>query len=77
MTKSENLAKLIKLLNLLSFSLQHKDYVIVWSMIYDLKIGNLSKEEMIEVYKRVAHIGYEFKNYPTFSVIKGGKKESK
>ena len=77
MKKQENLAKLIKLLNLLSFNLQHKDYVIVWSMIYDLKIGNLSKEEMIEVYKRVAHIEYEFKNYPTFSVIKGGKKESK
>ena len=77
MTKSATLDKLIKLLNLLSFSLQHKDYVIVWSMIYDLKIGNLSKEEMIEVYKRVAHIGYKFKNYPTFSVIKGGKKESK
>ena len=77
MKKQENLEKLIKLLNLLSFNLQHKDYVIVWSMIYDLKIGNLSKEEMIEVYKKVAHIEYEFKNYPTFSVIKGGKKESK
>lgn len=77
MKKQENLEKLITLLNLLSFNLQHKDYVTVWSMIYDLKIGNLSKEEMIEVYKRVAHIEYEFKNYPTFSVIKGGKKESK
>ena len=77
MTKSVTSEKLIRLLNLLSHNLQHRDYVRVWSMIYDLKIGNLSKEEMIEIYNRVAHIEYEFKNYPTFSVIKGGKKESK
>lgn len=46
-------------------------------MIYDLKIGNLSKEVMVKIYRRVAHIEYEFKNYSTYSVIKGGKKESK
>lgn len=77
MTKSATLEKFVKLLNLLSFNLQHKDYVRVWSMIYDLKIGNLSKEEMVKIYRRVAHIEYEFKNYSTYSVIKGGKKESK
>ena len=77
MTKSVTSEKLIRLLNLLSHNLQHRDYVRVWSMIYDLKIGNLSKEELIQVYKKVAHIGYKFKNYPTFSIIKGGKKESK
>ena len=77
MKKSENKDKLIKLLNLLSFKLQHKDYVVVYSMLYNLRVGNLSQEEMIELYKEVAHIEYEFSNYSTFSVIKGGKNKCK
>ena len=40
--------KLTKLLNLLSFKLKHKDYVAAFNLIYDLKLGNLSKEQNIE-----------------------------
>ena len=48
--------KLTKLLNLLSFKLKHKDYVAAFNLIYDLKLGNLSKEQNIEIFKEVAHL---------------------
>ena len=67
--------KLTKLLNLLSFKLNHKDYVAAFNLIYDLKLGNLSKEQNIEIFKEVAHLEYEFNNYKKFSVIQGSKKE--
>ena len=67
--------KLTKLLNLLSFKLNHKDYVAAFNLIYDLKLGNLSKEQNIEIFKEVAHLENEFNNYKKFSVIQGSKKE--
>ena len=54
--------KLTKLLNLLSLKLKHKDYVAAFSLIYGLKLGNLSKEQNIEIFK-VAHLEHEFNNY--------------
>ena len=72
----DNKEKLKKLLNLLSFKLKHKDYVSAFSLIYDLKLGNLSKEQNIEIFKEVAHLEYEFNNYKKFSVIKGNKKDN-
>ena len=72
----DNKEKLTKLLNLLSFKLKHKDYVSAFSLIYDLKLGNLSKEQNIEIFKEVAHLEYEFNNYKKFSVIKGNKKDN-
>ncbi len=71
----DNKEKLIKLLNLLSFKLKHKDYVAAFSLIYDLKLGNISKEQNIEIFKEVAHLEYEFNNYKKFSVIQGNKKD--
>ena len=71
----DNKEKLKKLLNLLSFKLKHKDYVAAFSLIYDLKLGNLSKEQNIEIFKEVAHLEYEFNNYKKFSVIKGSKRD--
>ena len=70
----DNKEKLKKLLNLLSFKLKHKDYVAAFGLIYDLKLGNLSKEQNIEIFKEVAHLEHEFKNYKKFSVIQGSKK---
>ena len=67
--------KLIKLLNLLSFKLKHKDYVAAFNLIFDLKLGNLSKEQNIEIFKEVAHLEHEVKNYKKFSVIQGSKKD--
>ena len=49
--------KLERLLNLLSFKLDHKDYVASFSLIYDLELGDTSKEEMLEIFKKVAHSG--------------------
>ena len=71
----DNREKLTKLLNLLSFKLEHKDYVAAFSLIYNLKLGNLSKEQNIKIFKEVAHLEYEFNNYKKFSVIQGSKKE--
>ena len=70
-----NKEKLTKLLNLLSFKLKHKDYVAAFSLIYDLKLGSLSKEQNIKIFKEVAHLEHEFKNYKKFSVIQGDKKD--
>ena len=67
--------KLTKLLNLLSFKLKHKDYVAAFSLIYDLKLGNMSKEQTIEIFKEVAQFEHEFQNYKNFSVIQGSKKD--
>jgi hypothetical protein len=67
--------KLTKLLNLLSFKLKHKDYVAAFSLIYDLQLGKLTKEQNIEIFKEVAHLDHEFKNYKKFSVIHGSKKD--
>tara|TARA_Y100001937_G_C7037534_1_gene293069 strand:+ start:66 stop:290 length:225 start_codon:yes stop_codon:yes gene_type:complete len=67
--------KLTKLLNLLSFKLKHKDYVAAFSLIYDLKLGNMSKEQTIEIFKEVAQFEHEFQNYKKFSVIQGSKKD--
>jgi hypothetical protein len=64
-----NKEKLTKLLNLLSFKLDHKDYVAAFSLIYDLKLGGLTKEQTIEE--------YEFDNYKKFSVIQGSKQDGK
>lgn len=72
-----NKEKLKKLLNLLSFKLDHKDYVAAFSLIFDLKLGNLTKEQTIKIFKEVAQIDYEFKNYKMFSVIQGCKKNEK
>jgi len=69
--------KLTKLLNLLSFKLKHKDYVAAFSLIYDLQLGKLTKEQNIEIFKEVAHLDYEFKNYKKFSVIQGSKQDGK
>ena len=41
--------KLKKLLNLLSFKLSHKNYVEAFSLIYDLKLGDVSKEQTLEL----------------------------
>jgi len=65
--------KLTKLLNLLSFKLKHKDYVAAFSLIYGLKLGNLSKEQNIEIFKEVAHLEHEFNNYKKFPVIQVSK----
>ena len=70
-----NKEKFTKLLNLLSFKLSHKDYVIAFSLIYDLKFGDLTKEQNIEIFKKVAHLENEFSDYQTFSVIQGSKKK--
>jgi len=67
--------KLKKLLNLLSFKLSHKNYVEAFSLIYDLKLGDISKEQTLELFKEVAHLEYEFNDYKKFTVIKGSKKE--
>jgi|TARA_R100001443_G_scaffold40250_1_gene53681 hypothetical protein len=67
--------KLKKLLNLLSFKLSHKNYVEAFSLIYDLKLGDISKEQTLEIFKEVAHLEYEFNDYKKFTVIKGSKKE--
>ena len=67
--------KLTKLLNLLSFKLKHKDYVAAFSLIYDLKLGNMSKEQTIEIFKEIAQFEHEFQNYKKFSVIQGSKKD--
>ena len=67
--------KLSKLLNLLSFKLKHKNYVEAFSLIYDLQIGNLSKESTIQIFKDVAHTEQLSKNYKTFTVIDGCKKD--
>ena len=72
-----NKEKLTKLLNLLSFKLDHKDYVAAFSLIYDLKLGDLTKEQTIEIFKEVAHLEYEFNNYKKFSVIQGSKQDGK
>ena len=69
--------KLTKLLNLLSFKLDHKDYVSAFSLIYSLKLGDISKEQTIEIFKEVAHLEYEFDNYKKFSVIQGSKQDAK
>ncbi len=66
--------RLRELLNLLSFKLDHKDYVAAFSLIYTLRLGNSSSEEMIEIFKEVSRIEYEFSNYSTYEVIQGGKK---
>ena len=66
-----------KLLNLLSFKLGHRDYVAAFSLIYDLKLGGLSKEQTIEIFKEVAHLEYEFNDYKKFSVIQGSKQDGK
>jgi|TARA_E500000318_G_scaffold64579_1_gene59687 hypothetical protein len=71
----DNKEKLTKLLNLLSFKLKHKDYVAAFSLIYDLQLGKLTKEQNIEIFKEVAHLEHEFKNYKKFSVIQGSKKD--
>ena len=68
--------KLTKLLNLLSFKLKHKDYVAAFSLIYGLKLSNLSKEQNIEIFKEVAHLEHEFNNYKKFSIYKVTKKTS-
>ena len=60
---------------MLSFKLKHKDYVAAFSLIYDLKLGNLSKEQNIETFKEVAHLEDEFNNYKKYSVIQGNKKD--
>ena len=70
-----NKIKLKKLLNLLSFKLDHKDYVAAFNLIYDLKLGNLNKEQTIKIFEEVALIEYEFKNYEKFSIIQGYKKD--
>ena len=67
--------KLTKLLNLLSFKLKHKDYVAAFNLIYDLKLGNLSKEQNIEIFKEVAHLEYEFNNYKNSLSFKVAKKK--
>ena len=67
--------RLRELLNLLSFKLDHKDYVAAFSLdFYTLRLGNSSSEEMIEIFKEVSRIEYEFSNYSTYEVIQGGKK---
>ena len=71
--KETKLYKLEKLLNLLSFKLDHKDYVVSFGLIYDLKLGDTSKEEMVEIFKKVAHYEHNFNHYKTFELIKGGK----
>lgn len=63
-----------KLLNHLSFKLDHKDYVKAYSLIFDLKLGDIPKTDSIEIFKQVAHIENEYLNYKTFSVIRGDKK---
>ena len=45
--------QLEKLLNLLSFKLDHKDYVAAFNLIYGLKLGDLTKEEVIYIFKKV------------------------
>ena len=72
----KNKIKLKKLLNLLSFKLDHKDYVAAFNLIYDLKLGNLNKEQTIKIFKEVALIEYEFKSYKKFSIIQGYKKDA-
>ena len=67
--------KLERLLNLLSFKLDHKDYVASFSLIYDLELGDTSKEEMLKIFKKVAHYEHEFNDYKTFELINGGKDE--
>ena len=69
--------QLTKLLNLLSFKLDHKDYVSAFSLIYSLKLGDIPKEETIEIFKEVALIEHEFTNYKKFSVVQGSKKDAK
>ena len=66
--------RLRELLNLLSFKLDHKDYVAAFTLIYNLRLGNSSSEEMIEIFKEVSRIEYEFSNYSTYEVIQGEKK---
>ena len=73
----DNKEKLTKLLNLLSFKLGHKDYVAAFSLIYDLKLGGLTKEQTIEIFQEVAQLEYEFDDYKKFSVIQGRKQEGK
>ena len=48
--------KLLKLLNHLSFKLDHRDYVKAYSLIFDLKLGDVPKTDSIEIFKQVAHI---------------------
>lgn len=72
----DNKIKLKKLLNLLSFKLGHKDYVAAFNLIYDLRLGNLNKEQTIKIFKEVALIEHEFKNYKKFSIIQGYKKDA-
>ena len=67
--------KLKKLLNLLSFKLSHKNYVEAFSLIYDLKLGDISKEQTLEIFKEVAHLECEHTDYEKFTVIEGSKKE--
>ena len=71
-----NKIKLKKLLNLLSFKLDHKDYVAAFNLIYDLKLGNLNKEQTIKIFKEVALIEHEFKKNKKFSIIQGYKKDA-
>ena len=66
--------RLRELLNLLSFKLDHKDYVAAFTLIYNLRLGNSSSEEMIEIFKEVSRIEHEFSNYSTYEVIQGNKK---
>ena len=66
--------RLRELLNLLSFKLDHRDYVTAFTLIYNLRLGNSSSEEMIEIFKEVSRIEHEFSNYSTYEVIRGDKK---
>ena len=59
MASKQQKEKLKKLLNLLSFKLNHKNYVEAFSLIFSLRLGNLSQEEMIDIFKQVSKIEYE------------------
>lgn len=77
MASKQQKEKLKKLLNLLSFKLNHKNYVEAFSLIFSLRLGNLSPEEMIHIFKQVSKIEYEFQQYKKFTVVQGSKDEKK
>ena len=71
MASKQQKEKLKKLLNLLSFKLNLKNYVEAFSLIFSLRLGNLSQEEMIDIFKQVSKIEYEFQQYKKFTVVQG------
>ena len=77
MASKQQKEKLKKLLNLLSFKLNHKNYVEAFSLIFSLRLGNLSQEEMIDIFKHVSKIEYEYQDYKKFTVVQGSKNEKK